>query len=48
MLTAIMVFVVLNTLFCMAAVGHLSNVEKMLKALTEAKLAELKMWHGKG
>ena len=47
MLTAIMVIVVLNTLFSMACAGHLSNIEKLTKAMVEAKVAELNMWHGK-
>ena len=46
MLTAIMVLIVFSTLFNMATVGHMSNIEKLLKAMVEAKLAELKMWHG--
>lgn len=44
MLTAIMVLMVLNTLFTMAAVGHLSNVEKIAKSLADSRIAELKMW----
>ncbi len=47
MLTAILVLLVFQTLFVMALVGHISAIEKMLKALSEAKVEELKMWHGK-
>lgn len=47
MLTAILVLLVFQTLFVMALVGHISAIEKMLKALAEAKVEELKMWHGK-
>lgn len=47
MLTAILVLLVFHTLFSMALVGHISNIEKLLKSLTEAKLAELKMFNGK-
>lgn len=47
MVTAIMVMNVLIMLFSMATVGHLSKIEKILAALTQAKLEELKLWHGK-
>lgn len=46
MLTAIMIFLILNTLFTMACVGHLSNVEKYMKCLAEAKVAELNIFNG--
>jgi hypothetical protein len=47
MLTAILVFLIFNTLFTMALVGHVATVEKLMKALTEAKIAEMKMFDGK-
>lgn len=47
MLTAILVIMIFMCLFNMALVGHISNIEKLLKAMVEAKLAEMKMWHGK-
>jgi hypothetical protein len=47
MLTAILVLLVFHTLFSMALVGHISNIEKMMKALLEAKVAEMKMFDGK-
>lgn len=47
MLTAILVLLVFHTLFTMALVGHVSATEKLLKALTEAKIAEMKMFNGK-
>lgn len=44
MILAIMIFVILQTLFIMALVGHLSTVEKLLIQLTQAKVEEMKMW----
>lgn len=41
-----MVMNVLIMLFSMAAVGHLAKIEKILAALTQAKLEEMKMWSG--
>ena len=46
MLTAIFVLLLLDTLFIMSAVSHLSTLRELSKVQTEAKLAELKMWHG--
>ncbi len=46
MLTAIMVMTVLIMLFSMAAVGHLSKIEKILGAIAHAKIEEMKMWSG--
>lgn len=46
MLTAILILIIFMTFFNMALVGHIINIEKMLKSLVEAKLAEMKMWHG--
>jgi len=47
MITAIMVMVIFNMLFTMAMVGHTSSIEKLLKSLVEAKIAEMKMFNGK-
>lgn len=47
MLVAIMIMTVLCTLFSMACAGHLANIEKLLKSLCEAKVAELNMFNGK-
>ena len=47
MLVTIMILMVLNTLFVMAAVGHMANIEKTVNSLVDAKLEEMKMWHGK-
>lgn len=47
MLTAILVLLVFQTLFVMALVGHISAIEKLMKALAEAKVEELKLWNGK-
>lgn len=30
----------------MAVVGHMSAIEKMMKALLEAKVEEMKLWGG--
>jgi hypothetical protein len=46
-LTAILIFSILNAIFTMACAGHLNNIEKLSKVMTEAKLAEMKMWHGR-
>lgn len=48
MLVAIMIMVVLNTLFTMACVGHLSSIEKLLTVLAQAKIDEIKMWSNSG
>lgn len=47
MLTAILCVSVFNLLFTMAMVGHLSTIEKILKALVQAKINEMNMWNGK-
>lgn len=47
MLTAILCLMVFQLLFTMALVGHMSNTEKIVKALAQAKLAEMNMWNGK-
>lgn len=46
MLTAILVLMVFQVLFVMAVVGHMSAIEKMMKALLEAKVEEMKLWGG--
>lgn len=46
MLVALLVFSVLTTIFSMAAVGHLSNIENLTKAMADSRLAELKMFNG--
>ena len=48
MLVTIMILMVLNTLFIMACVGHLSSIEKLLAMLAQAKVEELKIWSNSG
>lgn len=48
MLVAILVIVVLQMLFTMACVGHLSKIERILGALAQAKVQELQMWSNAG
>ena len=46
MQVAIFILLLLDTLFIMSAVSHLATMRELSKVQTEAKLAELKMWHG--
>lgn len=48
MLVAILILMVFQMLFTMALVGHLSSIEKMIKALISAKVEEIKMWNNRG
>lgn len=47
MLVAIMILLIFNMLFTIAAVGHLSGIQKILTSLAEAKIAEMKLFNGK-
>lgn len=47
MLTAILVLMIFQLLFFISLAGHASAIEKLLKALTEAKIAEIKLFDGK-
>jgi len=46
MQVAMFILLLLDTLFIMSALSHLGNIKELLQVQTEAKLAELKMWHG--
>jgi len=46
MQVAIFILLLLDTLFIMSAVSHLATLRELAKIQTEAKLQELKMWHG--
>jgi hypothetical protein len=46
MIVAIFILLLLDTLLLMSAVSHLSVLRELSKVQTEAKLQELKMWHG--
>lgn len=47
MITAILVFSVITSIFTIACAGHLSNIEKLTKAMIDAKIAEMNLFNGK-
>lgn len=40
--------VVLNMLFTMACVGHLSKIENIANVILQAKVDEMKLWSNSG
>lgn len=47
MLTTIMIFSIITCIFTISCAGHLSNIEKLTKAMVQAKVAEMNMFNGK-